>query len=312
MGAWTSQQASPSPSTSSNTSTSTSSSGNSGTSLRFSRTRYRRPSVASSGSSSSKQPSSPIETVENPPDPSSKDGSTPSEDQFAHSMNLKHREEFYHKLYRTRLPSGHWLSNEIPFEHVVKNIPIVGYVNEYDQPIPSLAGPDIQLTQATMEAITRIGEKNDQNAMLDLPQVFHLTGPRKGQLNDAYAWIALRGNDGDKFVMSRRARNRLVPNWRDLVKDWEEFGECIPDPCDDLRQAVRRASFAADFAVAMYAVQRGISFIDATVEDIMESQNINRGLAKELIESAQDLCIAADFLNDLSEKFQSIVDKVDM
>lgn len=97
-------------------------------------------------------------------------------------------------------------------------------MNKYDMEIPCLGGPDIQLTQATMEIIPRIGEKNDQNAMLNLPQVFHLTGPRKAQLIDTYAWIAMRGTDGDKFVTSRRARNCLVPNWGDLVKDWEEFG----------------------------------------------------------------------------------------
>jgi hypothetical protein len=238
-------------------------------------------------------------------------GLIPFEVQFEHCLKLGYPDqEYYSNRYNNRLPSGYWLANDISLDQVVENIPIVGYVNEYDQPIPSLRGPDIHLTLATIDSITRIGEKNDQRAMMDLGQVFYLNGPRKGQLHDAYAWIALRGNEGDRFLMSRRARNRLVPNWKALIKDWEEFDETVTDPCYEVRKIARRASYQAVHSVRAICGERGIE-VGGIIEEIVENKNKDRPAA-ELIPSFQKTLVAVFAFEDAVEEMEAAIDKMDL
>jgi hypothetical protein len=253
--------------------------------------------------------------VEDPADsdPDTEPGMIPFEVQFAHCMSLGYPDQqYYSTRYPIRLPSGYWLANDISLDQVVGNIPIVGYVNEYDQPMPSLDGPDIHLTLATIDAITRIGEENDWNAMLDLGQVFYLYGPRKGQLNDAYAWIALRGNDGDKFIMSRRARNRLVPNWKALIKDWEDFDESITDPCHELRKMAMIGSSQAIHFVQFLCARKGIDLIDVNLRDFLTGKLKVSHPAAKLIAACQRILVTAKSFEDATEKMQALVDKINI
>jgi hypothetical protein len=259
---------------------------------------------------SSECPTCPSKTEEEPITSSSDPELIPFEVQFADCLKLGYPDQdYYSTRYTHRLPSGYWLSNDISLDHVVENIPIVGYVNEYDQPIPALEGPDIHLTLATIDSITRIGEENDQAAMLDLGQVFHLHGPRKGQLHDAYAWIALRGNEGDRFAMSRRARNRLVPNWKTLIKDWEEFDETITDPCHEVRKIAERASYQAVHSIRALCGERGIN-LDNIIEEIVKNDNKDHPAA-ELIPSFQKILVAVFAFEDSIEEMQTVIDDMD-
>jgi hypothetical protein len=238
--------------------------------------------------------------------------SMPFEVQFAR-LNLGNPgEDHYSTRYSIRLPSGYWLPNEISLDHVVANIPIIGFVNEYNQPLPSLDGPDIHLTLASIDTITRIGEENDQIAMLDLGQVFYLHGARKGQLNDAYAWIALRGNEEDKFVMSRRARNRLVPNWKILIKDWEIFDESIIDTCHELRKMAIRGSAQAMHCARVICAENGIDLVDVNIEDIVIGKVNDSHPAAKLLMAIQRVLVTAYAFEDTIEKMQAIVDNMEV
>lgn len=246
-------------------------------------------------------------------DPDSEHGLLPFEVQFARFMKLGYPDEVYYSTrYSVRLSSGYWLANEIPLDQVVRNIPIIGFVNEYNQPIPSLDGPDIHLTLASIDTITHIGEENDQTAMLDLGQVFYLNGPRKGQLNDAYAWIALRGNEGDKFVMSRRARNRLVPNWKDLIKDWQNFDECIPDPCHELQKLAVRGSGQTIHCVRVICAQRGIDLIEANLKQILTGEIDESHPAAKLLAAGHEILVTARSFQGAIENMQAIVDNMEV
>lgn len=259
---------------------------------------------------SPESPPSPRKSVEEPSASDPEPGWVPFEVQFEHCLKIRYPDQdYYSTRYKNRLPSGYWLPNDISLDQVIENIPIVGYVNEYDQPIPSLQCPDIHLTLATIDSITRIGEDNDQTGMLDLGQVFHLHGPRKGQLHDAYAWIALRGNEGDKFVMSRRARNRLVPNWKTLIKDWEDFDETITDPCHEVRKIAGWASYQAVHSIRALCGERGIN-LDDIIEEIVDNKNKDHPAA-ELIPSFQKTLVAVFAFEDAIEEMQTAIDKMD-
>ncbi|CEJ57612.1 hypothetical protein PMG11_06300 [Penicillium brasilianum] len=246
-------------------------------------------------------------------DSDSEGESMPFEVQFASLLNLGYPgEDYYSSRYSIRLPSGYWLPNEISLEHVVENIPIIGFVNEYNQPIPSLDGPDIHLTLASIDTITRIGEENDQTAMLDLGQVFYLHGTRKGQLNDAYAWIALRGNEEDKFAMSRRARNRLVPNWKSLIKNWEDFDECIIDTCHELRKMAIRGSSQAIHCAQVICAENGIDLVGVDIGDLVTGKVNDIHPAAKLLTALQRVLVTAYAFEDTIEKMQAIVDNMEV
>lgn len=259
---------------------------------------------------SQESPTGPSKPEEEPATSDPEPPSIPFEIQFEHCLNLGYPDrDYYSTRYKSRLPSGYWLVNEISLDQVVENTPIVGYMNEYDQPIPFLDGPDIHLTLATIDSITRIGEENDQEAMLDLGQVFHLYGPRKGQFHDAYAWIALRGNEGDRFVMSRRARNRLVPNWKTLIKDFEEFDETITDPCHEVRKIAERASYQAVHSIRALCGERGIN-LDGIIEEIVKNDHKDHPVA-ELIPSFRKTLVAVFAFEDAIEEMQTVIDRMD-
>lgn len=132
-----------------------------------------------------------------------------------------------------KIRAGVWLAAGISRQYLINGIPIAGVINEHGVPRPSLRGPDIWPTEETIEEVTRMAEENDWSAIKETRSVFHLAGPQKGQLRDAYIWIALRTDAGGTFALSKFARYRLVPRWRELV---EASPNGLLPPTFDLRQ----------------------------------------------------------------------------
>ncbi|KAJ5475134.1 hypothetical protein N7539_008200 [Penicillium diatomitis] len=218
--------------------------------------------------------------------------------------------EYYRKTYSTRLPSGDWLAHGINSHQVVNNVPIVGYLNQFDQPLPSIIGPGVQLTLATMDEISQIGEDHDEDRMMSLGQVFFLKGPRKGQLNDAYAWIALRGDGANKFAMSRGARNRLVPKWKDLVEHWEEFDESVTDACHELRRVSTRAIAETIYCIKELGTEKRIDLLQGEIEDIIDREKTQSNPNKVLVDSAREVLLAASAFEEAVAKLQLVADKL--
>ncbi|KAF7716573.1 Uncharacterized protein PECH_004378 [Penicillium ucsense] len=217
--------------------------------------------------------------------------------------------EYYRKTYSTRLPSRDWLAHGINSRQVVNNVPIVGYLNQFDQPLPSIIGPGVQLTLATMDDISQIGEYHDEDRMMSLGQVFFLKGPRKGQLNDAYAWIALRGDGANKFAMSRGARNRLVPKWKHL-EHWEEFDESVTDACHELRRVSTRAIAETIYCVKELGTEKKIDLLQGEIEDIIDCEKTQSHPNKELVDSAREVLLAASAFEEAVAKLQLVADKL--
>lgn len=142
-----------------------------------------------------------------------------------------------------KIRAGVWLAAGIPRQYLINGIPIAGVINEHGVPRPSLRGPDIWPTEETIEDVTRMAEENDWSAIQETRSVFHLAGPQKGQLRDAYIWIALRTDVGESFALSKFARNRLVPRWRELV---EASPNGLNPPTFDLRQGRSAAASSSD------------------------------------------------------------------
>lgn len=142
-----------------------------------------------------------------------------------------------------KICAGVWLAAGIPQQYLINGIPIAGVINEHGVPRPSLRGPDIWPTEETIEEVTRMAEENDWSAIQETRSVFHLFGPQKGMLRDAYIWIALRTDVGGSFALSKFARNRLVPRWRELV---EASPNGLLPPTFDLRQGRSAVASSSD------------------------------------------------------------------
>ncbi|EPS31388.1 hypothetical protein PDE_06343 [Penicillium oxalicum 114-2] len=217
--------------------------------------------------------------------------------------------EYYRKTFSVQLSRGTWLAHEISNDQVINGIPTVGYVNEFNQPLPSIVGPDIQLTLATLDTISCIGETNDEDSMMNLSQVFYLRGPRKGQLHDAYAWIALREDGENRFAMSRRARNRLVPRWKDLVHGWEEFDESVTDACHELQRVSARTIAETIYCLKELGAEEEIELLRGNVEEMVDRENLRGHPRKELVESAREVLLAASAFEDVIGKLQRAAEK---
>ncbi|EPS31389.1 hypothetical protein PDE_06344 [Penicillium oxalicum 114-2] len=116
-----------------------------------------------------------------------------------------------------RLENGLWLGAGISRQYLIDGIPIAGVINEHGIPRPSLRGPGIWPCEETIEEITRMIECDDLSALREERSLLHLGGPRFNRLRSEYVWIALRQHEDGTFVLSKAARDRLVPNWRELL-----------------------------------------------------------------------------------------------
>jgi hypothetical protein len=109
--------------------------------------------------------------------------------------------------------------------------------------------------------------------------------------------------------MSRRARNHLVPNWKTLIKDWEEFDETITDPCHEVRKIAERASYQAVHSIRALCGERGIN-LDHIIEEIVKNNNKDHPAA-ELIPSFHKTLVAVFAFEDAIEEMQTVVNKID-
>lgn len=171
-----------------------------------------------------------------------------------------------------KLRPGVWLSAGIPREYLVHDIPIAGVINEHGIPRPSLRGPDIWPAEDTIAEITRMAEHNDWSAIQEAKSVFHLSGFQKRQLRDAYIWIALRQHENGGFVMSESARDRLVPEWRELV---DSKNNAPPPVTFDLRQSGTAMASSHDLPMNLNEIFDRLDDQDAIIKSLsreVESQ----------------------------------------
>lgn len=182
-----------------------------------------------------------------------------------------------------KIRSGLWLAAGIPREYLVNGIPIAGVINEHGVPRPSLRGPDIWPTEETIEEVTRMAELNDWPAIQETKSAFHLAGPQKNQLRDAYIWIALRQDvDDGSFVMSESARNRLVPKWRELVESTTNG----PFPATfDLRQTRCPTASPSDLQMHIQGVLGRLNDQNAVITSLSQRVECQATAIKQLTES---------------------------
>lgn len=171
-----------------------------------------------------------------------------------------------------KLRAGVWLSAGIPREYLVHDIPIAGVINEHGIPRPSLRGPDIWPAEDTIAEITRMAEYNDWSAIQEAKSVSHLSGLQKNQLRDAYIWIVLRQHEDGSFVMTKSARDRLVPNWRELL---DPKNNTPPPTTFDLRHTGTAMASSQDLPMNLNEIFDRLSDQDAIIKSLshqVESQ----------------------------------------
>ncbi|KAJ5455687.1 uncharacterized protein N7458_003951 [Penicillium daleae] len=183
-----------------------------------------------------------------------------------------------------KIRSGVWLSAGIPREYLVNGIPIAGVINERGVPRPSLRGPDIWPTEDTIEEVGRMAEHNDWSAIQESKSVFHLAGPHKNQLRDAYIWIALRQKKNGSSVMSESARNRLVPKWRELV---DSKNNAPPPATFDLRWSGAGTESSNSSQIDLQGIFERLD-VQNTVVEKLEEQIERQGAAIQRLADSID------------------------
>ncbi|KAJ5875414.1 uncharacterized protein N7473_012761 [Penicillium subrubescens] len=164
-----------------------------------------------------------------------------------------------------KLRPGVWLSAGISRKYLVHDIPIAGVINEHGIPRPSLRGPDIWPAEDTIAEITRMAEANDLSAIQEAKSLFHLSGFQKNQLRDAYIWIALRQHEDGSFVMSKSARDRLVPDWRELL---DSKHNAPPPTTLDLRQSGTAMASSHDLPMNLNEIFDRLDNQDAIIKSL--------------------------------------------
>ncbi|KAJ5664677.1 hypothetical protein N7462_011490 [Penicillium macrosclerotiorum] len=163
------------------------------------------------------------------------------------------------------------LADGIDQKQVIDGIPIMGFTNEFDQPLRSLHGPDIYPTISSFDTIIQIAEKDDRKAMQRERSVFWQGAERKGQFRDAYAWIAFQRSETGEFFLSERARLRLVPNWISLAgKNYKNLGQNTTRHLGIEKRVSRTQHTVAnyEFTVPIKNLQDSVRKLQAVTEDL--------------------------------------------